>query len=116
MAAVRTISPAPGGVGSRASVRFSRSRSFSSSILRETPLSRVPGTITRYRPGILKFAVTRGPFVPIDPFVTCTTISVPGGKRFSTSSFEMRFHFEPRRRGASSSISNCASPSGTMSQ
>ena len=46
-----------------------------SSIFRETPFRLLPGIITRYRPGTLRFAVTRGPLVPIAPLVTWTTIS-----------------------------------------
>lgn len=46
-AEVRMIRPMLDGIGKRPSTFFSRSRSLSSSILRDTPLSRLPGIITR---------------------------------------------------------------------
>ena len=67
--AVRTINPMPLGTGSRCRIFFRRLRSFESSILREMPFIFVPGIITRKRPGMLMFAVTR-PLVPMASFVT----------------------------------------------
>ena len=62
--------------------------------------------------------MTRGPFVEIGPFVTCTMISLPGGKRFAISASERRLDFLPPFCAffGSSSSSRSASASGVMSQ
>ena len=72
-----------------------------------------------------RLVVTRGPFVEMGPFVTCTVISVPGAKRLWISSLEslaglLRLRPLPLPFlffSSSSSVSsrNC-SKSGVMSQ
>ena len=67
---VRTTMPTLSGRGSLSRIFFRRLRSTPSEIFFEMPRVFSPGIITRYRPGIERFAVTRGPFVEIGPLVT----------------------------------------------
>ena len=76
---VRKITPIPSGTSNSCRIFRKRLRSSGSSILRDTPLISPNGISTRYRPGKLKFVVTRAPLVPIGPLFTCTITSAPGG-------------------------------------
>src|SRR5439155_3667713 len=58
------------GILSSRKILRRRSRSLGSSIFREIPLRSLNGMRTKYRPAKLRLVVTRGPFVPIGPFVT----------------------------------------------
>ena len=116
---VRTTRPTFSGSGNRSRICLSRLRSAASPIFLDTPRTFVPGIITRYRPGMDRLAVMRGPLVEMGPFVTWTMISRPGGKRLAISSLESRlclFLFRPPPLRPSSSSSMSASTSGTMSQ
>ena len=56
-----------------------RARSFGSSTFLEIPNCSFSGINTSKRPANEIFVVTRGPLLPIGPFVTCTMISDPTG-------------------------------------
>ena len=120
---VLTTRPTFSESGSLSMIFLRRCLSFASPIFFETPRSVAPresfapGIMTRYRPGMERFATTRGPFVEIGPFVTWTMISDPGGKSFAISASERRFAFLAFfPRPASSSSSRMESASGVMSQ
>lgn len=64
---------------------------------------------------MLRLAVTRGPFVPMGPLVTCTMISLPGGNCFAISP-GCDFFLRGRFAAMPSSASSRAASSGIMSQ
>ena len=81
-AAVRTIKPPAASPFSLSRISFSRRRSPSDSILRETPAWLTVGIKTRKRPGRAMCDVMRAPFFAIGSLAICTRISCPG---FSSS-------------------------------
>ena len=80
-AAVRTMKPPRPFSRSLVTMRFSRWRSSSELILRDTPTWFTVGMYTRKRPGSAMWLVMRAPFLPIGSLAIWTRTSWPSFNR-----------------------------------